>query len=133
MTSIMLAQSGHRPLPRKSISNSTDWWERPEILGSSPFQKPHRLWNHKTLADVTLNYETGVTFFKLKVCVGWLRILKRNYIKLINVICFLALKRPWSLTTILIDSMARYWFSAHKSLICRLHVRYARVHYADQL
>ena len=56
-----------------------------------------------------------------------------NYIKMINVIRFLALKRPWSLTTILIDSMARYWFSAHKSLICRLHLRYARVHYADQL
>ena len=30
------------------------------------------------LADVTLNYETGVKFFKLKVCVGWLKILKRN-------------------------------------------------------
>ena len=46
-----------------------------------------------------------------------------NYIKLINVIRFLALKRPWSLTTILIDSMATYWVCAHKSLICRLHVQ----------
>ena len=50
---------------------------RPKILGSSPYQKPHRLSKRKTLADVALNYETGVTCFKLKVCVGWLRILKQ--------------------------------------------------------
>ena len=36
------------------------------------------------LADVTLNYETGVKFFKLKVCVGWLKILKRNRTSTIN-------------------------------------------------
>ena len=52
--------------------------EQPKIFGSSPFQKPHRLWKRKTLADITVNYETGVKFFKLKVCVGWLKILKRN-------------------------------------------------------
>ena len=84
MTSIVLAQNGLRSLPRKSISNSTDWWERPKLLGSSPFQKAHRLWKRKTLADVTLNYETGGTFFKLKVCVGWFRILKRIELKKIH-------------------------------------------------